>query len=438
VKISVFCSYSDKDRSYQRELQAQLSVMQRENAIDLWTFDEITAGTEWQHQVDEKLKEAKVVLLLLSGNFFSSEYCVYEMDVALRRQKAGDTVVVPILLRACDWDHSELARLQVLPNAKKPISRWKGKRDEAWKIVIDGIRKIVDSIAKTPRAPSPKISTSKIEEGEVKGIIRQFIDAFPVPVFAEPVEDVQLRRVIRASLPLPRVFYRWRGGEGVHWIVFAHLLLLRRVADLGFPLEFLIDDVCNGLDRQVVRPPVERMVTAMFPHGQAHCHWIADLYANRAEYSRHAQQSGFGLDASEQVLRASKTDFDARAQFWLEYLISLVGDDRRCIVYALKRHREIYESLRHAWAIESALVIRPLYEIGGLPAKSRSSSAGNVVVEPPQYRSLVSWLERADAADARDLVRYLTLDQLDADMIPAEALRLSMQEWNRSYFGDWT
>lgn len=51
-------------------------------------------------------------LLLLSPDFSASDYCYeIEMKRAMERHAAGEAVVSPVILRACDWHHAPFGKL---------------------------------------------------------------------------------------------------------------------------------------------------------------------------------------------------------------------------------------------------------------------------------------------------------------------------------------
>ena len=84
-----------------------------------------------------------------------------ELDLAMRRQKSGEAVVVPILLRqvdlqpedAQDLSFVDLLKPQGLPRDLKPVTTW-ANRDEAWTDVARGLRATVNDI-RARRAPMP-------------------------------------------------------------------------------------------------------------------------------------------------------------------------------------------------------------------------------------------------------------------------------------------
>jgi hypothetical protein len=140
---SVFVSYSQKDKHHRERLQISLAHLRRENLVTIWHDGKILPGQEWDQEIARNLENAEVILLLVSPDFLDSSYCYrHEMLQALERHRSGSAIVVPILVRPCDWEHSPLASLQALPSGKRPVSLWPNK-DQAWLNVVQGLRKLV-------------------------------------------------------------------------------------------------------------------------------------------------------------------------------------------------------------------------------------------------------------------------------------------------------
>jgi len=167
VPVQLFYSYSHKDESLRDQLKSHLSALTREGLISGWHDRMITAGTEWQGEIDENLQHARIILLLVSASFLDSDYCNdVELRFAMERHDKGEARVIPVILKPCDWQHTVFAKLQALPKDGKAITKW-SNRDEAWLNVVEGIRKVLKEIAlgsKTDPYPTlaPATSTSPL------------------------------------------------------------------------------------------------------------------------------------------------------------------------------------------------------------------------------------------------------------------------------------
>ena len=100
-RVRVFYSYSHKDEVLRDALATHLSLLRKQGLIEGWHDREISAGREWEGQIDENLKSAHVILLLVSADFIASDYCYdLEMKHAIARHTKGTARVIPIILRA--------------------------------------------------------------------------------------------------------------------------------------------------------------------------------------------------------------------------------------------------------------------------------------------------------------------------------------------------
>src|SRR5215467_10843175 len=110
IPLSIFISYAHEDEPLRQQLEVHLSLLQRQELIDSWHDRHILAGEEWVNEIDKHLKAASIILLLISPDFFASDYCSdTEMKYALERHERGEARVIRIILRPCDWRTSPFA-----------------------------------------------------------------------------------------------------------------------------------------------------------------------------------------------------------------------------------------------------------------------------------------------------------------------------------------
>src|SRR5215210_4642126 len=114
--VKVFYSYSHDDEGFRKELEKHLSLMRRNGEISGWHDRNISAGTDWKDSIDKHLESAKIILLLVSADFLSSDYC-YEIEMrrAMKRHQEGKARVIPVIVRNCDWSSAPFSSLQALP-----------------------------------------------------------------------------------------------------------------------------------------------------------------------------------------------------------------------------------------------------------------------------------------------------------------------------------
>ncbi len=141
--IEIFFSYAHEDEALMDEVRLQLVVRERMGEIVKWHDRMIPAGDQWRTAIDHRIEQANVILLFMSPHFLSSRYC-YEVEggIALRRHRDGTAIVIPVVLRACDWTATPFGAFQGLPRGGVPFTQWPD-RDQA---SLDIARGIMESV----------------------------------------------------------------------------------------------------------------------------------------------------------------------------------------------------------------------------------------------------------------------------------------------------
>jgi hypothetical protein len=143
MALEVFYSYSHKDDDLRKELETHLALMVRSGLIKPWSDRRIEPGDEWRNQIDEHVRTAHIILLLISPDFLASDYCWdIEMKIALERHEREHAIVIPILLRPVDWSGAPFANLQALPREAKAVTLW-ANRDQAFAEIAQALRETV-------------------------------------------------------------------------------------------------------------------------------------------------------------------------------------------------------------------------------------------------------------------------------------------------------
>ena len=148
IPVSVFTSYAHKDEELREELDIHLAMIKRQPAVDVWNDREIIPGDEWDDSIKKELESADIILLLVSPRFLASRY-IYDVEIktALERHEKRDAIVVPIILKPCDWTETEFAKLQALPRNATPIIKW-DDMDEAFYNVATGLKQVIAAVQK--------------------------------------------------------------------------------------------------------------------------------------------------------------------------------------------------------------------------------------------------------------------------------------------------
>ena len=146
TELTVFYSYAHADEELRQQLEKHLALLRRQGVVGEWHDRKITAGQQWGEKIDHHLEDADLIMLLVSADFLASGYCRnVELKRAMERHKADEARVVPVILRACDWQTESFGELQALPKDAKPVKSW-DDIDEAFTDIAKGIRKAVEEL----------------------------------------------------------------------------------------------------------------------------------------------------------------------------------------------------------------------------------------------------------------------------------------------------
>jgi len=121
----VFISYSHKDEVWKDKLLPQLRALEQAGvAMKVWEDRQIDAGATWYPEIQQAMRDAAVAILLISADYLASGFCVKEeVPFLLQRHEQDGTLLIPVLIRACQWDvHRWLAERQMLPRDGKCVA----------------------------------------------------------------------------------------------------------------------------------------------------------------------------------------------------------------------------------------------------------------------------------------------------------------------------
>lgn len=131
------------DDALQKQLSAHLSTLVQNGLLSEWYEQYIPAGADLIQERQRAWQAANVLLILLSSDYLASEtFDSQQMQQALERQRLGQLLIVPVLLRPCDWQATSLGHLQCLPRNGKPVSMWEN-RDDAFFFIEQDLRRFI-------------------------------------------------------------------------------------------------------------------------------------------------------------------------------------------------------------------------------------------------------------------------------------------------------
>ncbi len=152
--VNVFFTYSHRDEQLRDELERHLAMLKREGIVNTWHDRRIGPGEHIDHAISRDLEGAEIVLLLVSADFLSSDYCYdVEMQRAMEKHEDDSARVIPVILRPCDWKTAPFGKLKAVPLDGKPVTKY-ADRDDAFVEVAQAVREAAATFGATPRPPA--------------------------------------------------------------------------------------------------------------------------------------------------------------------------------------------------------------------------------------------------------------------------------------------
>ena len=146
LPLNLFISYSHADKELRQRLETHLKILERQDILKIWSDPAIEPGMRFEEEIRRRLVSADIILVLISADYIASDFCQdAELKLAMERHRRGETRVIPLFLRSCDWKHEAFGELQGVPDGAKPITQW-DDIDEAFTKVVSAIRKASEVI----------------------------------------------------------------------------------------------------------------------------------------------------------------------------------------------------------------------------------------------------------------------------------------------------
>lgn len=121
----LFYAYASQDVRLRDQLEKHLRGLKQRGVLSDWHSRAVGPGSAWRGEISPQLEQSDVVLLLVSGDFVTTEYCHgKEVRRALERHRNGEARVIPVLLRPCNWKSTLFGTLRPQPRDGKPVTRW--------------------------------------------------------------------------------------------------------------------------------------------------------------------------------------------------------------------------------------------------------------------------------------------------------------------------
>src|SRR3954469_23909967 len=101
TRTKVFISYSHADKEWLDRLRRHLKPLVREGNLDCWGDTHIRPGDDWKQEIQNALDTAQVAVLLISADFFASDFIdETELPPLLAAAQAEGARILPVIISA--------------------------------------------------------------------------------------------------------------------------------------------------------------------------------------------------------------------------------------------------------------------------------------------------------------------------------------------------
>jgi hypothetical protein len=140
----VFISYSHQDKAYLEKLKRHFRPFR--NKINFWDDSKILPGQEWKKEIIDALTKSKVAILLLSADFFNSEFIQdEELPKLLSSAEKDGCLILSVILKPCFFDeYPEINKYQAINSPNYTIIQMsEHEQEQTWIALLARIRNIL-------------------------------------------------------------------------------------------------------------------------------------------------------------------------------------------------------------------------------------------------------------------------------------------------------
>ena len=145
TRTKVFISYSHADKDWLERLRRHLKPLVREGRLECWDDTHIRPGDDWKQEIQNALDTAQVAVLLISADFFASDFIdETELPPLLDAALAKGVRILPVILSASRFTRNpDLARFQAVNPPSRPLNDMLPAEQEK---VLDRLAHTIESI----------------------------------------------------------------------------------------------------------------------------------------------------------------------------------------------------------------------------------------------------------------------------------------------------
>ena len=144
-RTKVFISYSHADKEWLDRLKRHLKPLVRDGRLECWDDSHIRPGDDWKQEIQNALDTAQIAVLLISADFFASDFIdETELPPLFDAAEAKGVRILPVILSASRFARNpDLARFQAVNPPSRPLNDMLPAEQEK---VLDRLAHTIESI----------------------------------------------------------------------------------------------------------------------------------------------------------------------------------------------------------------------------------------------------------------------------------------------------
>ena len=172
----LFYSYSHLDEAWCNRLVAHLRGLRNQFLVEDWYDRRMRPGDDFIGEISEHLDKSDIIILLVSANYFASDFCMLEAERAMELRKLGRAEVIPVMLRHYNLSGAVFAHLTTYPPANRPIDsdEWPDKE-----LALRSVSEEVEKLARKMTGAGPKHKLLHLDREELGKLLHHLCDRSP-------------------------------------------------------------------------------------------------------------------------------------------------------------------------------------------------------------------------------------------------------------------
>lgn len=178
--MNIVTLYEHSDLAMRKSLDRYLSQLSKNGGVHVWNDEQVLPGEDVDAVMHEQLKNAHLVLLLVSQDFWASETCYQQALAALKMcGNNSQKKMVNVLLRPNSIEDTPFKDLPQLPAQNVCITQYKDPEQGYWD-TYQGLKKIIDPRYRYKKRPKVAVLQATIWGSAVLLLWSLFILLLPV------------------------------------------------------------------------------------------------------------------------------------------------------------------------------------------------------------------------------------------------------------------